>query len=192
MIANQTKQIKDFIWVLSNKEDILSDESNRNKCLLIRNISSNADVTYDSIKKYIGDHNYIFDSLESAVSSIKATNHIDDDNCIVYPCKLSQSSYLSNINLLMNEKNIYRVYILIYINDDCNNLILSPYILMEVGDYMPIGAQVYHENLRLNLIVCQINSGNIVTCIDPNIHTNGVFRTLNVKFNTLKLGWRHI
>lgn len=186
MIANQDKQIKDFIWLLDNKQDIVSNKDNWNKCLFLRNQS----LRTDKDSKYEGT----FQSVNSAVSYIINKEGIEEYN--LYECKLSELSYLSYINSLKTSKNIYRTYVLTYVHpNNVNNkdtYISTPYILMEVGEYMPIGTQVYHTSLHLNLVVCQISSGNRITCINPEIYENGVFQTIVVKANQLKKGWKSI
>lgn len=187
MIANQNKQIKDFMWLLANEKDILADEFTWGKCLLLRNQS----IRDKDDSKYAG----VFESIGNAVKYIVDKEEIKE--YILYECKLSELSYLSSIESTQKLKNIYRTYLLVDIEIEDSNSEVSnhtyisrPYILMEVGDYMPIGAQVYHKLLKLNLIVCQISTGNMITCINPEIHTDGVFQTLVAKSNQLELGWK--
>lgn len=57
---------------------------------------------------------------------------------------------------------------------------------------MTIGSQVYHIDLHLNLIVCQVDYKGKIICINPQIINDGVYQTLTVSKSRLIKGWRDL
>lgn len=63
---------------------------------------------------------------------------------------------------------------------------------------MRVGMKVHHINLRLNLIVCQVNTNGDIICVNPkNFEYDtalkvDVFQTLTVNPNNLQKGWKTI
>ena len=57
---------------------------------------------------------------------------------------------------------------------------------------MPIGAKVYHKDLRLNLIVCQIDKNGRAICINTQLIYNNIYQTITVDPSKLVLGWQSI
>lgn len=55
---------------------------------------------------------------------------------------------------------------------------------------MPIGTKVYHTQLKMNLIVCQVNSKRKIICINPQISDDIEYQALTVDAAYLEKGWR--
>lgn len=55
---------------------------------------------------------------------------------------------------------------------------------------MPVGTMVYHIGMRMNLIVCQVDSKGKIICVNPNVFDNDVCQTMTVDINSLVKGWR--
>lgn len=57
---------------------------------------------------------------------------------------------------------------------------------------MPIGTKVYHKILKMNLIVCQVNSKHKIICINPQISDEKSYQVLTVDESHLVLGWKEM
>lgn len=55
---------------------------------------------------------------------------------------------------------------------------------------MPAGTKVYHTELKMNLIVCQVVSMRKYICINPQLSDDTSYQVLTVDGTHLVKGWR--
>lgn len=55
---------------------------------------------------------------------------------------------------------------------------------------MPTGTMVYHNELHMNLIVCQVDTNGKIICVNPNIFNNNMFQVIVADESILTKGWR--
>ena len=167
MTSNIVLNGKDFQWFLDSMTDISETYGEKFVSIYGKKIVKTTDD---------------LSSMETEFKNSLGISSFQKDTC-----KDSLTSYQSVINSMKDIFNVYKVWIVVQASD-----ISNPYLFMEVGDIMPIGTQVYCEDLKLNLVVCQVSVGNKLVCINPQIVNDGIYQTLTINSYRLTVGWKEL